>query len=91
MSDAIEKVAKAICRAYAVDFDRPDPDRYTEEAWRSFTDEAEAAILVLADSVTDEMVGAFKNKFEPYTDLSGFNYRAALAAALRAAADGAKG
>ena len=41
-------------------------------------------ILALADNVTDEMVEAFKNKLEPYTDASGFNYHAALGAALRA-------
>ena len=41
-------------------------------------------IQTLADNVTDEMVEAFKNKLEPYTDASGFNYHAALAAALRA-------
>ncbi len=46
-----------------------------------------AALSVLAANVSDEMVEAFKDKMEPYTDGSGFNYKAALAAAIAAAGD----
>lgn len=44
-----------------------------------------AVIDALADGVSDEMVQAFRNAMEPYTDGSGWHYDRAIAAAIRAA------
>lgn len=76
----VEQVARAI---YATD-NGGIADRHPD-GWIEWLPEARAALSVLAANVSDEMVGAFKDKMEPYTDGSGFNYKAALAAAIAAA------
>lgn len=44
-----------------------------------------AAITALSENVSDEMVDAFIDKLEPYSDASGFDYKSAISAAILAA------
>ena len=65
----------------------------TIASWHLFERDTDAIIAALRAAgfeivpreATDKMVAAFKNKMEPYTDGSGFNYHAALSAAISAA------
>ena len=92
----IEMMARAIYDAeLAAERKGPISDATWSSIWssprnmirRHYETLARAALSVLAANVSDEMVEAFKDKMEPYTDGSGFNYKAALAAAISAAGD----
>lgn len=86
MGDMIERMA-SVFYGHRYVGNREARDRDPIEAALQLQTVRAALRAVTASDISPAMIEAFKDKMEPFTDGSGFNYAKALAAAMQKASE----